>query len=609
MLQHYTMKIKKGKKISEKIFLAVLLSIFTVVGVDNAYGVVTIDWNPDSFPIHKGDAAGAIPGPITFTITDTDLVDAMVNEITVNVTSSVDPEGILLTLEDDVVDGEFTNKQLVLMFDDYKFKVGDSIELTVQDDDANLDSGEIDILNGTNPMDEWLGTILVSSSEPSGIFLSLVETGADTGLFKTTVHFSSGPSSNATSTIHVEEGDVFSFYDIIATPPIIVNGLIIPPMENDVGAIKAEVGGNVTATYKGVSKDADVLTDGGGGRGGGGLLRGGLVLDAIVALVAGVFDGGGSGCGVDCIAPTLGVGHKSDRVVTNGFSYNGNPVDVELFYTPYPLITVNVGEQNIAQLKIYEDQGVENIKHASLAFGLKRGEVISESKAVIYWEQNHHGVQTTSVFDPENALQEVSVTTNTGQCLEGLLTECLFLYFNHTFREPLEFDMVGTHVWDIYLNSMQNYYNHGIEIVGESLNPPKIIKKLDRKGNPSLVTLHNKTIGIDEEGDTWRFTGGLWKEDYKNERKLNLEATMHGYDRNHDLFEKYKNDQLETAQNKFENLVGPKLQNGFVFDEIKTHTGSVISRSEDFILQNSLESELERAQKLFEELFEVKTNF
>lgn len=33
--------------------------------------------------------------------------------------------------------------------------------------------------------------------------------------------------------------------------------------------------------------------------------------------------------------------------------------------------------------------------------------------------------------------------------------------------------MVGTLVWDFDGNSWQNYYNHGIHIVGGSLNPPK----------------------------------------------------------------------------------------------------------------------------------------
>jgi len=56
----------------------------------------------------------------------------------------------------------------------------------------------------------------------------------------------------------------------------------------------------------------------------------------------------GSGCSGDCQAPTLGVNSEYNRMVTDGFTYNGKPTDVERFYTPYPLITVNVGQQNKA---------------------------------------------------------------------------------------------------------------------------------------------------------------------------------------------------------------------------------------------------------------------
>ncbi len=80
--------------------------------------------------------------------------------------------------------------------------------------------------------------------------------------------------------------------------------------------------------------------------------------------------GGGSGCAVDCEEPTLGVDSTGKRLVTNGFTYNGKSVDVETFFTPYPLITADVGKQNKAEFKIYENQGPENIRHFSFAFGL-----------------------------------------------------------------------------------------------------------------------------------------------------------------------------------------------------------------------------------------------
>lgn len=168
----------------------------------------------------------------------------------------------------------------------------------------------------------------------------------------------------------------------------------------------------------------------------------------------------GNSCRGDCTPPTLGVIVDGKRIVDNGFSYNGNAVDVEYFYTPYPLITVSVGEENVTVLKIYEDQGPDNIKHVELAFGLGKSEIIGDSKAVIEWDRKFDGTETITVFDPENALEDVRVETNVGECGTTFSNaECLIVIIYHTFREPLDFNMVGTYVWDFRRNGWQNYFS------------------------------------------------------------------------------------------------------------------------------------------------------
>ena len=92
---------------------------------------------------------------------------------------------------------------------------------------------------------------------------------------------------------------------------------------------------------------------------------------------------GGGGCSGDCEEPTLGIDSLGVRHVTNGFTYNEHAVNVERFFTPYSLITANVGQENKAEFKIYENSGVDNIKHFSFALGLGKDQVISESKAKI----------------------------------------------------------------------------------------------------------------------------------------------------------------------------------------------------------------------------------
>jgi len=137
----------------------------------------------------------------------------------------------------------------------------------------------------------------------------------------------------------------------------------------------------------------------------------------------------GSGCEGDCEEPTLGVNNRGIRLVDNGFSYNGKSVDVEYYFTPYPLVTVQVGKQNVAEFKIYDNMGPDSISHFELAFGLANGESIGMSKAVINWDKTFDGIETITLDDPENVLDKIKVTTTEGSCSDELQQKCLmYLY-------------------------------------------------------------------------------------------------------------------------------------------------------------------------------------
>ena len=133
-------------------------------------------------------------------------------------------------------------------------------------------------------------------------------------------------------------------------------------------------------------------------------------------FVAATTNGQGSGCDGDCWAPTLGIDEKNGRVVENGFTYNGNTINVERYFTPYPLITVDVGKQNYAVFKIYDNLGPDNVRHFDLAFGLATGQVMGTSNVIISWDKSFAGTETISVVDPRNTLDNVRVFTNEGKC-------------------------------------------------------------------------------------------------------------------------------------------------------------------------------------------------
>jgi len=252
------------------------------------------------------------------------------------------------------------------------------------------------------------------------------------------------------------------------------------------------------------------------------------------------------GCN-NCEAPTLGINSKITRIVENGFTYNGKSVDAERYYTPYPLITVNVGEPNTAVFRIYEDIGPQNIKHFSFAFGLNVGQIIGNSKAMIELDIDYDGTETVTITDPENALENVNVSTHVANCNSDGDEEkkCLIVTIDHTFRAPLGFNIVATDVWDMERNAWQNYFNHGIEVTGESLNPPKEYSGINRGHIYHLIET-SKTTAVDEFGDTWTIKHGNWEKDFILTGKIKDDPT-NVMTRDHSEFTAYKDAEILKA--------------------------------------------------------------
>ncbi|MFB5604506.1 MAG: hypothetical protein ACE5RK_08895, partial [Candidatus Nitrosomaritimum aestuariumsis] len=124
----------------------------------------------------------------------------------------------------------------------------------------------------------------------------------------------------------------------------------------------------------------------------------------------------------------------------------------------------------------------------------------------------------------------------------------------HTFRAPLDFNIVGTDVWDTKRNSWQNYYNHGIEVVGQSLNPAKEYYGIN-KGTIYHLTETSKTSALDEFGNSWTLKYDNWYMDYVTEK---VQDTGNMDNRNHSAFLGWKQKQAEMATAYFDSS---KIQN------------------------------------------------
>ena len=277
---------------------------------------------------------------------------------------------------------------------------------------------------------------------------------------------------------------------------------------------------------------------------------------------------GGSECD-DCTPPTLGYDEYGARLVDGGFSYNGLASDVEYFFTPYPLIESEVGKENTVVLKMYENEGPGNVSHAALAFGLRSGEVISESRAVINYDIAHDGIGTVSAIDPDGAidLDTLSAEHETVQCSAGSELECLQITINHTFRAPLEFDIVGTDVWDSQRNSWQNYYNHGIKITGEPLDGRPGIEV-----NGGELVLHpispdstNRDVMVSSDGQLFKLSPDGRYMPLSNQSRLyhDIDESMYlydgepmqGYDRGDPEFRDHLYAQVLAAQKALDSMM------------------------------------------------------
>src|SRR3970040_148078 len=195
-------------------------------------------------------------------------------------------------------------------------------------------------------------------------------------------------------------------------------------------------------------------------------------------------------------APTLGRDRYGNNYVDNGFTFNDFTADVEELKTHMPLQTLNVGELNTAVLKIYDNRGAGKVEHVELAFGLNNKQHVSESSNTITWEQNFKGTQSIIMKDPDNMLMDVNAL---GEA-DGKIMK---ITFNFAFKEPMEKSRIGVTVWDEDRHRKTFYFNDGIEVVGKSLNPPKIVTIIDDRGYPVTLTMTGENTGIDEEGNIW----------------------------------------------------------------------------------------------------------
>jgi hypothetical protein len=203
---------------------------------------------------------------------------------------------------------------------------------------------------------------------------------------------------------------------------------------------------------------------------------------------------------------------------------------------------------------------------------------MSQSNAVIVYDIDFEGKGVISQIDPENSIDDNSLRIereNVKCTASSIYEKCLEVTIYHTFRAPLRFDIVGTDVWDDKNNSWQNFFNHGIHITGNSMNPPKEYDGINKGVIYHLIET-SKTTAVDDLGNTWSLEYDLWNMDFKpvirhdpglvNPEKIwaikhmlkdNTPqdiSSLFGYDRHHNKFVEVKNGQLLIAESMMQKI-------------------------------------------------------
>ena len=314
-------------------------------------------------------------------------------------------------------------------------------------------------------------------------------------------------------------------------------------------------------------------------------------------------DSGGGGC-ADCTPPTLGVNSDGTRLVENGFAYNGDAIDVESFYTPFDLLTVEIGRENIVELKIYENSGADSIQHIGLSFGLDRGQIFGEGLAIIEWDKVYGEDPKITVTDPENVLDNVRVVAdpNLVKCTDDSITEqCMKFRIYHSFREGPDFRIFSTYIWDDERNGWQNYFNHGLNVVGESLNPPDVHTVFDRQGYLYTITVTGDRQAVDGNGDRWYLDDDeFWKKEFFVKRPPVQGVPMAGYDKDHPYFTAYQDGQVILAENTLKAILGVDSIQSVLPD----YTPGVVSTNDDSKLDKEMTDKMKLEEiKAFEKMY------
>jgi len=338
----------------------------------------------------------------------------------------------------------------------------------------------------------------------------------------------------------------------------------------------------------------------------------------IISLPAHITDsipsGGNGGC-ADCTKPTFGKNTFNSLIVWEGFTYNANSVNVTNYHTDFPEITVTTNMTNTATVKIYENQGVDNIKMVQFGLGMPEvGSPLNYAQTLAEISIDDALVEEIVVIDKNNLVDVISVSTARVFCSPDSQTQCLEVSLEYVYRDQPKYNIIAINARDSAGNSQLNFLNHGVLVVGESLNDP--LKQNVAVPSEAFYPQRSGTVLltlVDYKTDMWDDKyGNMWKHD--NQYGPHLVDTLpvpqkitdeysqwSGYnDRLHSEFPNLILQQQELAQQTIEKLYGIPVDDIVVIVSYDDLRSSPYNLDELFTQCTLLENEYTAQQWLAE---------
>ena len=160
-------------------------------------------------------------------------------------------------------------------------------------------------------------------------------------------------------------------------------------------------------------------------------------------------------------------------IVENGFTYNGESVDVTDYHTDFPLITVVTNATNTATLKVFENNGVNNIRLVQFGMGMPElGSSLENAQTLVEVWLVGTEIEKIVQTDKNNLVDIIHATSSVVDCMTDDVRDCLQVSIQYIYRDQPKYNIMAINAMDIPRNPNTNYLNDGVLVMGESLNEP-----------------------------------------------------------------------------------------------------------------------------------------